>query len=171
MTDRIDLTGIEVYAKHGVLDQEQEKAQVFRVDVVAFTDLAYRGSGALAAVAVGLEHPDRAETHRGEPELDLERIGHSESIFALSNGHIGLRGSVLRGDVRLSRHPSALLEYLYSLAAKPEYQYRHRWEPNMLVFWDNRSTQHSALHDYYPKRRLMHRLIDQIDERAIKIEK
>ena len=33
MTDRIDLTGIEVYAKHGVLQEEQEKAQVFRVDV------------------------------------------------------------------------------------------------------------------------------------------
>ena len=28
----------------------------------------------------------------------------------------------------------------------------------MLVFWDNRWTQHSALHDYYPKRRLMERI-------------
>ena len=43
MTDRIDLTGIEVYAKHGVLDQEQEKAQVFRVDVSAYTDLSVPG--------------------------------------------------------------------------------------------------------------------------------
>jgi dihydroneopterin aldolase len=43
LTDRIDLTGIEVYAKHGVLDQEQEKAQVFRVDVSAYTDLSVPG--------------------------------------------------------------------------------------------------------------------------------
>lgn len=43
MNDRIDLTGIEVYAKHGVLDQEQERAQVFRVDVTAYTDLATPG--------------------------------------------------------------------------------------------------------------------------------
>jgi dihydroneopterin aldolase len=43
LTDRIDLTGIEVYAKHGVLDREQEKAQVFRVDVTAFTDLSIPG--------------------------------------------------------------------------------------------------------------------------------
>jgi dihydroneopterin aldolase len=39
LNDRIDLKGIEVYAKHGVLSHEQEKAQVFRVDVTAFTDM------------------------------------------------------------------------------------------------------------------------------------
>lgn len=43
MTDRIDLTGIEVYAKHGVLQREQEKAQVFRVDVSAHMDLSRPG--------------------------------------------------------------------------------------------------------------------------------
>jgi dihydroneopterin aldolase len=44
VTDRIDLRGIEVYAKHGVLDFEQEKAQVFRVDVTAFVDLIAPGA-------------------------------------------------------------------------------------------------------------------------------
>ena len=39
-----------------------------------------------------------------------------------------------------------------------EYQYRHVWQPDMMIFWDNRSVQHSALHDYYPKRRLMERI-------------
>lgn len=43
MTDRIDLRGIEVYAKHGVLDFEQKRAQVFRVDVTAFVDLTTPG--------------------------------------------------------------------------------------------------------------------------------
>lgn len=51
-----------------------------------------------------------------------------------------------------------ILDLLYNKTYRHEYQYRHRWEPNMLVFWDNRSTQHSALHDYYPKRRLMERV-------------
>lgn len=43
MNDRIDLTGIEVYAKHGVLQREQEKAQVFRIDVSAHMDLSRPG--------------------------------------------------------------------------------------------------------------------------------
>ena len=33
-----------------------------------------------------------------------------------------------------------------------------RWEPNDMVFWDNRPTQHYAANDYYPQRRTMQRL-------------
>lgn len=51
-----------------------------------------------------------------------------------------------------------VLDMLYRKTLVHEYHYRHRWQPNMLVFWDNRSVQHSALHDYYPKRRLMERV-------------
>lgn len=43
MKDRIEIKGIEVYAKHGVLATEQERAQVFRVDVTAYTDLSRAG--------------------------------------------------------------------------------------------------------------------------------
>lgn len=51
-----------------------------------------------------------------------------------------------------------ILDMLYRKTLIHEYQYRHRWEANMLVFWDNRNVQHSALHDYYPQRRLMERV-------------
>lgn len=40
MTDRIDLTGIEVCARHGALGFEKTKAQLFRVDVTARLDLS-----------------------------------------------------------------------------------------------------------------------------------
>ena len=53
---------------------------------------------------------------------------------------------------------STILSLLYRKTLRHEYHYRHRWKPNTVVFWDNRSTQHSALHDYYPQRRLMERI-------------
>jgi len=52
----------------------------------------------------------------------------------------------------------ALLDQLFRLTASLEHQYRHRWEPDMLVFWDNRLVMHAAVHDYYPQRRLMERV-------------
>ena len=52
----------------------------------------------------------------------------------------------------------ALLDQLFRLTSSLEHQYRHRWEPDMLVFWDNRLVMHAAVHDYYPQRRLMERV-------------
>ncbi|MEE8332224.1 MAG: TauD/TfdA family dioxygenase [Alphaproteobacteria bacterium] len=51
-----------------------------------------------------------------------------------------------------------ILAMLYQLPDIPEYQLRVRWEPNMIVTWDNRSTQHYAPRDYLPARRQMERL-------------
>ncbi len=51
-----------------------------------------------------------------------------------------------------------ILQMLYGKTLIHEYHYRHRWQPNMVVFWDNRCVQHSALHDYYPQRRMMERV-------------
>jgi taurine dioxygenase len=50
-----------------------------------------------------------------------------------------------------------LLQYLYRQAAAPEYQVRLKWQPNTIAFWDNRSTQHYAVQDYYPAVRHMNR--------------
>src|SRR5262249_37455993 len=50
-----------------------------------------------------------------------------------------------------------LLQYLFRQAAAPEYQVRLRWRPNAIAFWDNRSTQHYAVQDYFPAPRHMNR--------------
>ena len=51
-----------------------------------------------------------------------------------------------------------VLDMLFRKAQIHEYQYRHHWQADMVVFWDNRCMQHAALHDYYPQRRLMERV-------------
>lgn len=52
----------------------------------------------------------------------------------------------------------AILAMLYQLPETPEYQFRLNWETDMIVIWDNRSTQHYAPRDYLPHRRRMERL-------------
>ena len=51
----------------------------------------------------------------------------------------------------------AILEVLFAQVHVPEYQFRVRWTPGTIVFWDNQSTQHYAANDYYPERRRMER--------------
>lgn len=56
------------------------------------------------------------------------------------------------------RESRALLDVLFHQALVPEYQFRLHWEPHTIAMWDNRSTQHYAIHDYYPQRRYMDRV-------------
>jgi taurine dioxygenase len=41
-----------------------------------------------------------------------------------------------------------LLDYLFSLSARPAHTYRHRWAPGDIIFWDNRCVMHYAPIDY-----------------------
>ena len=52
-----------------------------------------------------------------EAELDLSLLGQSESIFALSNGHIGLRGNLDEGDPH--GLPGTYLNSLYEVRPLP----------------------------------------------------
>jgi taurine dioxygenase len=56
------------------------------------------------------------------------------------------------------RESRALLDQLFQQVLIPEYQFRLRWAPNTIAMWDNRATQHYAIHDYYPQRRYMERV-------------
>jgi taurine dioxygenase len=47
---------------------------------------------------------------------------------------------------------------LFDLAESPDFQVRLRWQPGDIAIWDNRITQHFATADYYPARRVMHRI-------------
>ncbi|MCG5260438.1 TauD/TfdA family dioxygenase [Cupriavidus gilardii] len=51
----------------------------------------------------------------------------------------------------------ALLDALFAHSVKPEFVYRHRWQPHDLVFWDNRSLLHLAAGCPADQRRVMYR--------------
>ncbi|MEW4466780.1 TauD/TfdA family dioxygenase [Parasphingorhabdus sp. JC815] len=50
-----------------------------------------------------------------------------------------------------------LLQELYAWQGRDEFVYRHKWEPDMLVMWDNRSVLHCATGGYEGHDRLLHR--------------
>ncbi|HEX8540258.1 MAG TPA: taurine dioxygenase [Pseudomonas sp.] len=52
---------------------------------------------------------------------------------------------------------TAILTLLFSHTTRPEFTLRWRWQVNDVAFWDNRVTQHYAVDDYRPQRRIMHR--------------
>jgi taurine dioxygenase len=56
--------------------------------------------------------------------------------------------------VELSKAESdAVLAFLFHHVETPEFSCRFRWQKNSVAFWDNRSTQHHALWDYFPATR------------------
>lgn len=61
--------------------------------------------------------------------------------------------------VGMSRLESAkLMELICAHQQLAEFQVRFSWEPDSIAVWDNFATQHYAVADYYPQRRLMRRI-------------
>ena len=57
-----------------------------------------------------------------------------------------------------SEESELLLYRLFVHGTRPEFTYRHRWELDDLVLWDNRSVMHYAIRDY-DEQRFMHRIV------------
>jgi len=95
--------------------------------------------------------------------VDRAAVTHSHPV-AITHPETGRKSLFVNADyVRhfegwTEQESRPLLEYLFSLAEMPEYQYRHRWQVGDLVMWDNRSVQHRVVHDYGDARRYLHRV-------------
>jgi taurine dioxygenase len=85
------------------------------------------------------------------PVVRIHPVSGKKSLFVNPQFTVGING--------MEEHESrALLDLLFRQALVPEYQFRHHWQPDTIAMWDNRSTQHYAVHDYYPQRRYMERV-------------
>jgi taurine dioxygenase len=51
-----------------------------------------------------------------------------------------------------------LLSFLFEHVKQPEFTCRFRWSENAVALWDNRSTQHKPVNDYFPAHRRMERI-------------
>lgn len=64
-----------------------------------------------------------------------------------------------KGIVGMQKDESQpILDMLFRHSTRPEFIYRHKWQVNEMIFWDNRCVTHYALSDYdFSVRRQMHR--------------
>jgi len=91
-------------------------------------------------------HPETGERILFINQIFTSHFSNYKSCFEIRNG------------LDVSLNASAFMTYLFHQAMIPEYQVRLKWRPNTVAFWDNRSTQHYAVQDYYPEVRRMHRV-------------
>jgi taurine dioxygenase len=81
--------------------------------------------------------------------------------------YVNVSESFTRFVIGLSAPESArLLTHLFDLINRPDFQVRLKWEPGTVAIWDNRGTQHYAVADYLPHRRVMHRVAVVSDRRT-----
>lgn len=65
--------------------------------------------------------------------------------------------SNVRHGIDFAPGANELLNFLIRQATIPDHQVRWRWSKNSIAIWDNRSTQHYAVQDYWPAARKMER--------------
>ena len=56
------------------------------------------------------------------------------------------------------RESKGILNFLSDWLKRPEFMISHQWDANGIAVWDNRSTQHYAVADYWPHRRVNQRV-------------
>lgn len=73
-----------------------------------------------------------------------------EGLFSCFGYIIGIEGMP-------EEESTPLLLDLYQWQGREEFQYRNKWQPNMLLMWDNRSVLHAATGGYAGYDRVLHR--------------
>lgn len=64
-----------------------------------------------------------------------------------------------RKIIGVDRHEAkAMLNFLLDWMKRPEFMVHHQWEAGAIAIWDNRSTQHYAVADYWPHERVNQRV-------------
>jgi taurine dioxygenase len=110
--------------------------------------LAEPGGRERLASAIAANPPVRHPVIRTHPET-AKKVIFVNSLFTM---HIeGLQAA----------ESHALLQFLFHHIHTPEYTCRFQWQPHSIAIWDNRSTQHKPINDYFPAhRRLLRITID-----------
>ena len=107
----------------------------------------------------------QASKNAGELRYDRARREHPPVVHPVVRTHPETRARGLFVNDGFTTHikglsrkeSAAILKFLREHIQQPQFLVRWRWTPGSIAFWDNRNTQHFAVNDYLPHRRVMHR--------------
>ena len=100
--------------------------------------------------SMAIRPSEKARETRLHPLIQRHPETGREAIYSTLGYIIGIEGMD-------DREAIPLLAELAQWQSREEFVYRHRWEPDMLVMWDNRAVLHKATGGYEGYRREMHR--------------
>ena len=107
--------------------------------------LAEEGGRERLADAVAANPPVKHPVIRTHPETGKKLI-FVNSLFTTHIEELRKKESV------------ALLAFLYDHVTTAEYSCRFQWQAHSIAIWDNRSTQHKPINDYFPAHRRLERI-------------
>jgi taurine dioxygenase len=107
--------------------------------------LAEPGGRERLADAVAANPPVRHPVIRTHPETGRKVI----FVNSLFTTHI---------EELTAGESDATLRMLYQHVTTPEFTCRFQWQPHSIAIWDNRSTQHKPINDYFPAHRQLLRI-------------
>jgi len=116
----------------------------------AYAPEGFYGEGDKAKRSMDIRPSRDAEATQLHPLIRKHPETGREGLFSCFGYIVGIEGMDDAEAVPL------LIE-LYQWQGREEFQYRHHWEPDMLLMWDNRSLLHAATGGYDGYHRLLHR--------------
>jgi len=116
--------------------------------------LGYSTKGAFAADrherSMKILVSEEAEARHAHPMVRIHPVTGRKSLYINPVYTVGIEGM---DDAEAAE----ILGPLYRHMLKPEFLYRHKWQNNMLLLWDNRRVMHAATGGYDGHARLLHR--------------
>lgn len=142
--------------QHAALDAmpPEMRARYEGLTAIHSAMLAYAPDGAYGEKDAGRSMAIRPDETARETQLHPLVREHPETgrpgLFSCMGYIIGFEGMAQEDAL-------PLLQELYVWQSRDEFVYRHKWEPDMLIMWDNRSVLHCATGGYEGHDRLLHR--------------
>jgi taurine dioxygenase len=142
--------------QHAALDAmpDEMRAKYEGLTAIHSAQMAYAPDGAYGEKDEGRSMAIRPDESARETERHPLIRAHPET------GQLGLfscMGYIIGFEGMDQQEALPLLQQLYAWQSRDEFVYRHQWQPNLLVMWDNRSVLHCATGGYDGHDRLLHR--------------